>query len=520
MGWLHAYLANLKSKAADAKVASLNGYASVRGKVSGTSAAKPAAPAKSPPPPPPRRGTNAPTTSKQAPQAAASLRASNSISRGTRPELPLPEQQEDADHIDWANLTPEDKAVFFTWLDEFFARYLSLPIPPQRVGAPVGTKSASPPMPAKKAPPPAATRRPSEAITPLSSTEASEPAMFLPNTPPPPRDLPPRIAPGGPPRINFSTKPASFDVDAPDLRDDNFQLSYPRPTTHGSSALDLGHFVVNAPWSTPWYTAGVPPPSAQGRSDMRWTGSTGMSFKTTTQTGSALFGDLSAVWYTVAFPRSSTDPNDPHIQRSAQYVPPPLPLQCDALIAASKTYGEQVAAFAESYAGTGRYVSRGECWDLAHEALQMLTSRMPAAIPIPSIGRTHGHLIYSGRVGDGRWRGGDDRIRRGDIVEWRSVRINQGMGYAILGDPDHTAVVTRELVPAMPTSDGAHVPPAGVGVLEVVEQSVGMPPKTAEYDMAGMAQGEVWVYRPIGMKAYLGFEWSVEVPNGVRTYSV
>ncbi|KAJ7822460.1 proline-rich protein [Mycena leptocephala] len=31
--------------------------------------------------------------------------------------------------IDWANLSPEDKEVFFAWLDEFFSRYLGKPIP-------------------------------------------------------------------------------------------------------------------------------------------------------------------------------------------------------------------------------------------------------------------------------------------------------------------------------------------------------------------------------------------------------
>jgi hypothetical protein len=59
--------------------------------------------------------------------------------------------------------------------------------------------------------------------------------------------------------------------------------------------------------------------------------------------------------------------------------------------------------------------------------------------------RTHGHLIYEGRVIKkeivGRWREGDDRIRRGDIAEWREVKIGMkgapGSFYS-LGFPDHT----------------------------------------------------------------------------------
>ena len=31
------------------------------------------------------------------------------------------------DHIDWANLTDEDKEIFFGWLDEFFSRYTGRP---------------------------------------------------------------------------------------------------------------------------------------------------------------------------------------------------------------------------------------------------------------------------------------------------------------------------------------------------------------------------------------------------------
>jgi hypothetical protein len=39
--------------------------------------------------------------------------------------------------IDWANLTTEDKEVFFSWLDEFFARYFNLDQPPSVTIPPV-----------------------------------------------------------------------------------------------------------------------------------------------------------------------------------------------------------------------------------------------------------------------------------------------------------------------------------------------------------------------------------------------
>jgi hypothetical protein len=33
--------------------------------------------------------------------------------------------------IDWANLSVEDKQVFFSWLDEFFARHSGKVLPPR-----------------------------------------------------------------------------------------------------------------------------------------------------------------------------------------------------------------------------------------------------------------------------------------------------------------------------------------------------------------------------------------------------
>lgn len=64
---------------------------------------------------------------------------------------------------------------------------------------------------------------------------------------------------------------------------------------------------------------------------------------------------------------------------------------------------------------------------MANEALLACT-QYDVPTPTRSINRTHGHLIFEGRAWGkrpeeqiGRWRGGDDRIRRGDIVEWNTV---------------------------------------------------------------------------------------------------
>jgi hypothetical protein len=191
---------------------------------------------------------------------------------------------------------------------------------------------------------------------------------------------------------------------------------------------------------------------------------------------------------------------------------------------AAETYGATVAAFAERAEASGRPVARGECWDVAHEALLHAESLFgPHDAPILSTARAHGHLLFCGKPGVGRWRGGDDRLRAGDIVEWRSVRIGMGQyggAFALLGEPDHTAVLVQDTVPRCAVADGQSVRPADVGVLTVVEQSAGHAPKRDSYDLAKLQQGEVWVYRPVGMIVYLGSTLSIDIPSGLETVTI
>jgi len=197
-----------------------------------------------------------------------------------------------------------------------------------------------------------------------------------------------------------------------------------------------------------------------------------------------------------------------------------------ALLEAHETYGETIAGFAESYEGTGEYCLRGECWDLASEALKYFDQFDYVAKPVPSTSCTHGHLIFSGKATSrlnqiGKWRGGDDRVRRGDIVQWRRAKVTfDHRGHATLGDPDHTAVIVADSTPSEALSDGMSVKPGVVGVLEVVEQSVGSPPKRERYDLSQMTEGEIWIYRPVGMVEYVGSVLEAKCPEGVNALSV
>ncbi|KAF8064207.1 proline-rich protein [Lyophyllum atratum] len=54
------------------------------------------------------------------------------IIRSTRPDIaPRVSDEQQEPTIDWANLSDEDKEVFFSWLDEFFSKSLNITIPPR-----------------------------------------------------------------------------------------------------------------------------------------------------------------------------------------------------------------------------------------------------------------------------------------------------------------------------------------------------------------------------------------------------
>jgi hypothetical protein len=76
--------------------------------------------------------------------------------------------------------------------------------------------------------------------------------------------------------------------------------------------------------------------------------------------------------------------------------------------------------------------------------------------------------------------------------------------WAKLGNPDHTAVVVSADNTALPVSDGSSLRPGQLGHLEVVEQSQGQLPQRRTYDLESMSEGEVWIYRPVGLEKYVG----------------
>jgi hypothetical protein len=304
-------------------------------------------------------------------------------------------------------------------------------------------------------------------------------------------------------------------------REDTLKMSHPPHSEHGSAAEDFCVFFSPATrWDEPWFSSEQPtPPPVEQFTDCMRTHSIQWLGDTRTLSGGVLFSDLSACWYTVEWSeRTSRDPNK--ARRSVAFMPRPDALSQEELVAAHETYGETVASFAEGYEGTGQWCARGECWDLANEALKSFEQWDYVPKPLPCVGKTLGHLIFEGKAWGknaqaGRWRGGDDRIRRGDIVQWNTVTITERSSRFTLGQPDHTAIIVSDQRPLRTPLNDEPLRPADLGSLEVVEQSVHSPPSRKVYQLSGMEAGEVWIYRPISMEGYLKFLFSGERPEGL-----
>lgn len=178
--------------------------------------------------------------------------------------------------------------------------------------------------------------------------------------------------------------------------------------------------------------------------------------------GSALFSDLSCLWWHITWKS-----NNPTATVEVQIAYCERPSSWDdeeRLVEASKGFGEWIAGFAEDAVQRRAPVGDGECWTLAAEAIKYTNTTAQLTENnrlLTSIGRTHGHLIYAARVDQdqeqhGRWRGGDrvrahgGGIRRGDIIEWRTAKCSEvgapKGSYVTLGAPDHTGIVVDNAI--------------------------------------------------------------------------
>jgi hypothetical protein len=125
---------------------------------------------------------------------------------------------------------------------------------------------------------------------------------------------------------------------------------------------------------------------------------------------------------------------------------------------------QQILDFAIKHIGTE--VGNGECWTLADDAMRSANATHPA--------------IYVW----GRPLGTNDRVFPGDIIQFTTVRLQNGTWWEILGDPNHTAIV-REV--------------KSTGVYVILHQNYGKPGKVVSeltINLNTKTAGEFVVYRP------------------------
>ena len=172
-------VADLKEKASKARDAGVSKFSSTRGRYTSVSSAKAGIDTtKKPPPPPPVRPSSSASTvrSDLRPPTRVTSGLRDSANDGVAPPATPPvapprrstsdvlhqkpaSETSASDSIQWSRLTAEDKQIFFSWLDEFFAEFL-------------GTS-----------------------VTPPSARDQDEKARY---TPPPMADTPPSQPPRGP----------------------------------------------------------------------------------------------------------------------------------------------------------------------------------------------------------------------------------------------------------------------------------------------------------------------------------
>jgi len=156
----------------------------------------------------------------------------------------------------------------------------------------------------------------------------------------------------------------------------------------------------------------------------------------------AVFGvrwtsDLSRTFIRVTW---SSDKPVSSVRGEQKHFQPPPPLGLSELERAAKIYGGGVVQFART--NMGRQVGNGECWTLAHDALEFMQGTTSPKVMV-SNGTIHGQCIYS-RDATRTLSGSLDMVREGDIVQYLECkferRVNGRVVYSsTAGVPDHTS---------------------------------------------------------------------------------
>jgi len=134
----------------------------------------------------------------------------------------------------------------------------------------------------------------------------------------------------------------------------------------------------------------------------------------------------------------------------------------------------------------GRQVGNGECWTLAHDALEFVRDTITPPVMV-SNGTIHGQCIYQ-HDGASHLSGRLEDVRCGDVVQYLSCKFERKQNGRIVysssaGAPDHTSVVIGRMD----------------RTINILHQNVGGVRKvqTGELIVDEMVSGKLWIYRPV-----------------------
>lgn len=181
------------------------------------------------------------------------------------------------------------------------------------------------------------------------------------------------------------------------------------------------------------------------------------------------------------------------ITNEVEFIPPPS-ATVKLLKDGTAKYGEHIASWCEMK--EGQTVGNGECWTLAHDALQKACGKHAFV----STGLVHGALIatYIGSGIQGKIPkivvpAITDEIRRGDVLQFTACEFKYTHRTLSFGAPDHTAVVVDVKPGDESDADGR------LKWLEIIHQNMGGVKKVrvSEIDLGKMVSGELRAYRPV-----------------------
>ncbi|GMF07923.1 unnamed protein product [Ambrosiozyma monospora] len=184
-----------------------------------------------------------------------------------------------------------------------------------------------------------------------------------------------------------------------------------------------------------------------------------------------------------------TDPKST-VEPELKFIPPPMATQ-ELLLQGSSKYGEHIASWCEVKLGSK--VGDGECWTLAHDALEKSCGKHAFV----SSGYCHGAILYT-LIGSEKKgvppsvvkESVTDELKRGDILQFTSCGFRYPNKALFFGDPNHTS----EAAEVKPSPDNSQFQKVVVLHQNVNGHKI---VSTEEIELDKLMEGKLEVYRPV-----------------------